>query len=1072
MATDYEQIRKENIEEYGKGTRHLQYYSKLYSDETHFIFELIQNAEDAFASYIEFKLFHDKIEIIHNGKKLFDEKDVRGICGIGEGTKQSDLTKIGKFGLGFKSVYAYTNIPMIFSRDETFKIENFVRPWAINPLLDVDKKLTKFILPFKAEKITTAFSEIKNKIQNLDLKTILFLKDIKSIKWSIEGEKSGMYERRPKKHNHFEINQIVASDSEGNKFTEDWLIEHKPIELTEDEVLSLGENNVKIGRLKVELAFKLEYKEEDNSFVIIPENKTELVVFFPTNKETHLRFLVQGPYRTTPTRENINFNDAWNKILLNRTSDLIQTTLSKFKETNLLDASLLQLFPIEKEVFNEEKNFETFYNSVKNKILSGDEILPTNEGDYVSAQNALLARTKELRDLLKSEQISFLFKKDARWLDSNITVDRMPLLRKYLIEDIGLQEITPEKFASSFAKEFIANQNDEWVIEFYNFLSKQPALWREKKRLESEGVLRNKPIIRLESNNDHVCPFDNNDNPQVFLASGSSYDSMFPIIKKNIAKSPLVKEFLKTLGIKEPNKVAGIRQHILPKYNKDKIQVDKEENLRDVEYIKKTINSEKSAEVDELIKDLKSTTFLIATNPTTNKSVWNSPSNTYLGKKCIKSDDLDIYFENNEEVFFLDDSYSSLLTLDDLKKLGCNNRIVVKCRTPSEWNHHITLRDWHGSHERGLDGFDPDCEIEGLAFALENINLDKARIIWTYLMRYAKSIKGIIEYSQRQDFSSSTKKEKLSKMGKLVVEHTWLPDKSGNYFHKPEELYLSELHDSLDKESIESINIAKKIMRKEIEQKILETCSETEKEKMEKLLALSKKYSIEQIETTLSKLEENKQEKKKMEKDNEWTPECEPETIAPPIQEVEPDKIITPDLSNQTESNEAEKPAKEYDEKFEEETDELPIDKKAIGKWGEKCVYHTLLRKYQEHGEIIETDSGFKIIDSNNEESEIVWLNKNRDIGKGYDLCIKQNGIEVEYIEVKSKTQEDPELIEIQGTQWEFARKLFDQNEGEKYSFYVVLNAGRENATITVYRNPVKLWKEGKLYAHPVNFKL
>jgi hypothetical protein len=90
----------------------------------------------------------------------------------------------------------------------------------------------------------------------------------------------------------------------------------------------------------------------------------------------------------------------------------------------------------------------------------------------------------------------------------------------------------------------------------------------------------------------------------------------------------------------------------------------------------------------------------------------------------------------------------------------------------------------------------------------------------------------------------------------------------------------------------------------------------------------------------------------------------------------------------------------------------------------------------------------------------------------GYDFVIKKDGREIEYIEVKTKTEEEPELIEVTGTQWEFARKLFEQNEGEKYSFYVVLNAGKENAQIHILKNPIKLWKEGKLYAHPINFKL
>lgn len=90
----------------------------------------------------------------------------------------------------------------------------------------------------------------------------------------------------------------------------------------------------------------------------------------------------------------------------------------------------------------------------------------------------------------------------------------------------------------------------------------------------------------------------------------------------------------------------------------------------------------------------------------------------------------------------------------------------------------------------------------------------------------------------------------------------------------------------------------------------------------------------------------------------------------------------------------------------------------------------------------------------------------------GYDFVIKKNASEIEYVEVKTKTEEKPELIEVTGTQWEFARKLFEQNEGEKYSFFVVSNAGKENVKIHKLKNPIELWKEGKLYAHPVNFKL
>ena len=65
MPTDYDKIREENIEEYGKGTRHLSFLSTLYTDRTHFVFELLQNAEDAGASRILFSLY-GMIHILKN----------------------------------------------------------------------------------------------------------------------------------------------------------------------------------------------------------------------------------------------------------------------------------------------------------------------------------------------------------------------------------------------------------------------------------------------------------------------------------------------------------------------------------------------------------------------------------------------------------------------------------------------------------------------------------------------------------------------------------------------------------------------------------------------------------------------------------------------------------------------------------------------------------------------------------------------------------------------------------------------------------------------------------------------
>ncbi|MCY4313305.1 MAG: ATP-binding protein, partial [Gammaproteobacteria bacterium] len=105
MASNYYAICQENIRKYGEEP-YVEILSQLYSDRTHFIYELLQNAEDAGATHVKITLHRNRLEVLHDGK-IFDEADVEGICGVGKGTKSEESTKIGKFVIGFKSVYAY-----------------------------------------------------------------------------------------------------------------------------------------------------------------------------------------------------------------------------------------------------------------------------------------------------------------------------------------------------------------------------------------------------------------------------------------------------------------------------------------------------------------------------------------------------------------------------------------------------------------------------------------------------------------------------------------------------------------------------------------------------------------------------------------------------------------------------------------------------------------------------------------------------------------------------------------------------------------------------------------------------
>jgi HSP90 family molecular chaperone len=100
----------------------------LYSKDTHFIFELIQNAEDNSYQKVEpslsFRLSktdptgtqgsHGAL-IIHNNEIGFSSENVEAICAVGKTTKSKLQGYIGEKGIGFKSVFRVTSIPHIFS---------------------------------------------------------------------------------------------------------------------------------------------------------------------------------------------------------------------------------------------------------------------------------------------------------------------------------------------------------------------------------------------------------------------------------------------------------------------------------------------------------------------------------------------------------------------------------------------------------------------------------------------------------------------------------------------------------------------------------------------------------------------------------------------------------------------------------------------------------------------------------------------------------------------------------------------------------------------------------------------
>ncbi len=385
MSAEYDKIRAENVARYGWDTAVLELLGQLYSERTHFIFELIQNAEDAGATDLTFTLFADRLEVGHDGRD-FTVADVRGICGVGQGTKADDLTQIGKFGIGFKAVYAYTDSPRIHSGAENFRIEKYVRPYAVDPPGEPAAG-TVFVFPFDRPDVPAAVAvqEISAALGNIGVETLLFLRNIQRVRSRGLLTAEVVLERTSEARAHSGRRVWLSSGQALGRGDEEWFVWERQLD-------GLGQPDQ-----RVEIAFMV--RAEIDSSRLVRRETSPLVVFFPTQKETFLGFVLQGPYRTTPARDNVPEHDEWNQELVRQTASLLADVLAGLRDEGLLTAEILQALPLDAARFGPETMFRVLFESVRG-ALGRDEMIPAADGGYRSARQLKLASGAGLRELL------------------------------------------------------------------------------------------------------------------------------------------------------------------------------------------------------------------------------------------------------------------------------------------------------------------------------------------------------------------------------------------------------------------------------------------------------------------------------------------------------------------------------------------------------------------------------------------------------------------------------------------------------------------------------------------------
>ena len=477
-----------------------------YSEQAHFVYELLQNADDAGASEAKFELYDDKLVFRHNGARHFSVSPIRSeredylqnrlgslnaITAVAKSTKDDDA--IGKFGVGFKAVFRYTSNPIIYDKDIKFRIRNYIVPeWMSYDYDGRAAEETIFVLPFDRDNVGgTSFSvpnkkecydEIEYRLTHLVMPT-LFLSNLVKVDFTCASGASGKYS--------------TIKDSEREwEYGED--VEHTKIEVLHNKKYENGKESFSddlimfsrgtTPRNRYCVCFRL------NEGKIVPWRGFAAFCFFRTQQQTGLDFLIHAPFKLNDAREFLRENDTHNKELIRRLVELLSDSFKYmvriFDDTGLrcYDDGILDVLPLHRGPTQPIKDFEPFFinshelpqqlidvNPVL-RIFKEHKVLPTSSG-YTQKNRASFADTDQIRNAFPSKILQLLLSNDeAEWAfpgtrrDRTSAADRgkASFIKETVCNVVDYKFIL-EKTSQTFVKK-LCEHDAEWLSVFHGLI--------------------------------------------------------------------------------------------------------------------------------------------------------------------------------------------------------------------------------------------------------------------------------------------------------------------------------------------------------------------------------------------------------------------------------------------------------------------------------------------------------------------------------------------------------------------------------------------------------------------------
>ena len=751
----------------------------LYPDRAHFIYELLQNAEDTGASDVAFVLSEKSLVFEHNGQP-FEKQDIEGITDIGGGTKKDEEEKIGRFGIGFKAVFAYSETPYIWSPTFSFKLSDLVLPTEIESDSSLNEK-TRFKFPFNNPKksASDAFSEIRAGLQAISETTLLFLSHMESIHWRVEGIKEiieGHVLRIGHSENHIEtLKETGGEKTESSHF----LRFTEPVEgLQKKQHIA-----VSFALHPLPEASKSEtVKSVSDHFKIMPAVPGRVAVFFSAEKETSgLRFHLHAPFVPEISRASIKDTPA-NEPLFQQLAALTKRSLFTIRDLGLLNAEFLAVLP------NPNDDLPKRYECIRDAIVTAmneQSLTPTTTNTHAPAKRLLQAKAS-LKALLGKEDIELLFDFDEEPPDWAVAATQRNSDLDRFLSGLNIREWDVENFVAVLEEglygeydscdetllKWLSSKSDEWLQRLY-------ALLYRESELDISGF-NNLCLVRISSGEyrrGRECYFPKEDSQEDKLlprvAMGTYTSGRSKPEKDNARK------FLEAIRVREVGEYEEIEAVLRLRYSEESEPPGKKKHERDISRFIFLAESDQKAA--SLFKD-----YRIFKR---RDDSWGRPDEVYLDEPYLNTG-LDAFFGalrnegNNQQQLPLANNYrKGRISRDKFpafaKTVGAQTSLIVTKQSTLIHSMRSSLREdsYMARARLTSSNIDDDWTIAGLKEALAKPSENLSRLIWRTLTEADESVLKA-QFRPNQQYTIRTEPSTLVL---TLKELQWIPQGEGKF---------------------------------------------------------------------------------------------------------------------------------------------------------------------------------------------------------------------------------------------------------------------------------------------------